>query len=446
MEVQNTMQDVPEAPGGVTIVPSGPAGTSHVGDVPGNGARTPDLPLYQDPETRARLAMAAESDLEAFRYAHWRGMVTFHDVAASWFHMSDPNLTEELRAEFKTLFPRLLDAFAEPRHGIITSYFCRHLRVAAALTDIGHAAEAPEGVPEASLQGPPPEGIRDLIQEQPERAKDGRARRRRRPRRPFQAPAARSSAIHIEPTFGDPEDWKAKEILFQCLHLHYKALEFLTPQPRKICMRLIFGVITALLGSLDHREASSRKGADLRELQGLEEELRQAEAYYLRASQRQAQLEYLLGMVGFLVAGGAATIGLAVWTSVLDDPLIVSMLAGAVGAVVSVMQRMTNGNLLLRPESGKQVIRALGVFRPVIGAVFGAVIFLFLDGGIIEVLSPPEEGANLAFYAGLGFLSGFSERFAQDAIASVGGARRGTPETPVADALARPGQGSVTAR
>jgi hypothetical protein len=32
-------------------------------------------------------------------------------------------------------------------------------------------------------------------------------------------------------------------------------------------------------------------------------------------------------------------------------------------------------------------------------------------------VSPPDGGANLAFYAGLGFVSGFSERFAQDVIA-----------------------------
>ena len=77
----------------------------------------PELKLIADPETRRRVAMAAESDLEAFRYAFWRGTVTFHDVAASWFHMSDPNLPDDLRAQFKELFPGLLDAFAEPRKG-----------------------------------------------------------------------------------------------------------------------------------------------------------------------------------------------------------------------------------------------------------------------------------------------------------------------------------------
>ena len=127
------------------------------------GSAPPVIKLITDPETQQRVAMAAESDLEASRYAHWRGTVTFHDVANAWFNMSDPNLSDELRAEFKAIFPGLLDAFAEPRKGIITAYFCRHIRVAAALTDIGHAAGAPEGVPEAELKGPPPAAIVPLL-------------------------------------------------------------------------------------------------------------------------------------------------------------------------------------------------------------------------------------------------------------------------------------------
>jgi hypothetical protein len=272
----------------------------------GTGAPT-ELVLIADPETRRRVAMAAESDLEASRYAHWRGTVTFHDVAGAWFNMSDPNLSDELRAQFKTIFPGLLDAFAEPRKGIITAYFCRHIRVAAALTDIGHAAGAPEGVPEATLKGPPPAGIRQILEQQTVDSESNghgdpragtrrwRASRHRDQTIPFwrrlvpggprifeHAPAA-SSAIHIEPTFGDPEDWKAKEILFQCLHLHYKALEFLTPQPRKICLRMIFGVITTLLGTLDHRQLERDTeglpdrpfGSDPKEIETLEQELDQ---------------------------------------------------------------------------------------------------------------------------------------------------------------------------
>jgi hypothetical protein len=422
----------------------------------------PDLKLIADPETRRRVAMAAESDLEAFRYAHWRGTVTFHDVAASWFQMSDPNLPDDLRHEFKNLFPGLLDAFAEPRKGIITAYFCRHIRVAAALTDIGHAAGAPEGVPEATLKGPPPAGIAALLENESAPAEtnghaDPRAKvhhwRTRRTReydvsfwrrllpggpRIFDPAPAASSAIHIEPTFGDPEDWKAKEILFQCLHLHYKALEFLAPQPRKICLRMIFGVVTTLLGTLDHRqlERDSERiptrafGSDPREVETLERELKQAQTYYESAAQRQAQLEYLVGMVMFLALAVAGTVLIALTTGLIDEAATVSVLGGAGGAVVSVMNRMTGGSLKVRSEAGKKTIRALGFMRPVIGAVFGAVVYLFLDGGIVQVLSPPDGGANLAFYAGLGFVSGFSERFAQDVIAQTSGKADERPSAP----------------
>jgi hypothetical protein len=427
---------------------------------------TPEIKLIADPETRRRVAMAAESDLEAFRYAHWRGTVTFHDVASCWFHMSDPNVPDALRAEFKALFPGLLDAFAEPRKGIITAYFCRHIRVAAALTDIGHAAGAPEGVPEATLKGPPPEGIRAILEQrevESERNGHGDPRahahlwRARRDRdqsvsfwrrllpggpRIFEPAPAASSAIHIEPTFGDPEDWKAKEILFQCLHLHYKALEFLSPQPRKICLRMIFGVITTLLGTLDHRQLERDTeglptrpfGSDPREVQTLERELAQAKAYYAASAQRQAQLDYLVGMVIFLMLAVAGTAAIALTSGLLDEAATVSVLGGAAGAVVSVMNRMTGGSLKVRPESGKKTIRALGFMRPVIGATFGAVVYLFLDGGIVQVLSPPDGSANLAFYAGLGFVSGFSERFAQDVIAQASRDEKPAEKPPAAPA------------
>jgi hypothetical protein len=398
-----------------------------------------ELVLIADPETRRRVAMAAESDLEASRYAHWRGTVTFHDVASAWFNMSDPNLSDKLRAEFKAIFPGLLDAFAEPRKGIITAYFCRHIRVAAALTDIGHAADAPEGVPEAALKGPPPASLRPLL-EQPKM----KPKARRKPpwyRRVFNphvfdpAPAS-SSAIHIEPTFGDPADWKAKELIFHCLHLHYKALEFLAPQPRKICMRMIFGVITTLLGTLDQRQldhVSGRPGAafgsDPTEVETLERELAQAQAYYRQAAQRQAQLDYMLGMLTFLAIAAVVTAIVALTAGLLDKPATVAVLGGATGATVSVMSRMSSGGLKLNPESGTKTIRALGFMRPIIGAVFGAVVYAFLDGGIIDLFTPPQDETQLAFYAGLGFISGFSERFAQDVIAQVGPKAPQPPDT-----------------
>ena len=133
--------------------------------------------------------------------------------------MSDPNLPDELRAEFKAIFPGLLDAFAEPRKGIITAYFCRHIRVAAALTDIGHAAGARRGRARGDAQGPaagehPSCSKRRRAEDAEDCARDRAGTCRLAPPRgtPFDPAPASSSAIHIEPTFGDPADWKAKEL------------------------------------------------------------------------------------------------------------------------------------------------------------------------------------------------------------------------------------------
>jgi len=323
--------------------------------------------------------------------------------------------TEEIRRSSPDIFLRLIE---KSRRGKLKIY-------------IGHAAGAPEGVPEATLKGPPPAGIEQLL---PPSASNGHGDprpgepRTKKPRRSFfrnclhlfdPAPAS-SSAIHIEPTFGDPADWKAKELLFHCMNLHYKALEFLTPQPRKICMRMIFGVIATLLGTLDARALDKQRdmpfGSNPAEVETLERELAQAQAYYRQSAQRQAQLEYLLGMLMAVIPAAVITAIIALTAGLLDKPATVAVLGGAIGAIVSVMSRMSSGSLKLSPESGKKTIRALGFMRPVIGAVFGAVVYLFLDGGIVDVLAPPTNGSHLAFYAGLGFLSGFSERFAQDVI------------------------------
>jgi hypothetical protein len=74
--------------------------------------------------------------------------VTFWPVAHSWFRLTDAKLAPAERDEFVKLFPPLLKCFAEPRGEIITAYFCRHIPVAAVLTDIDTAAEITRGVPQ----------------------------------------------------------------------------------------------------------------------------------------------------------------------------------------------------------------------------------------------------------------------------------------------------------
>jgi hypothetical protein len=91
----------------------------------------------------------------------------------------------------------------------------------------------------------------------------------------------------------------------------------------------------------------------------------------------------------------------------------VALLSGGLGAIVSVLQRMASGRLRLDYDAGRGMLIVLGAVRPLIGAVFGMVLFAAVDGGWLPSLQVSQTHA-LAFYAVLGFLAGFNERFAQD--------------------------------
>jgi hypothetical protein len=356
------------------------------------------------------------------------GRVTFHFVARAWFRVCDTTLPDADRKRFEELFPKLVKAFGGPRGGVITSYFCRHIPVAAALTDIDTAARLGEGVPTHHQDATEPAAS----EEQPEPPEAGsvseyRARRRDR-RRDLnrQRREATSSAIHLEPTSGQPNDWKAKEILFRCLDLHNRALQFLKPKPRKICMRMVFGIVVALLGALDQPAPApgSRRArafsADRTAVEALEAQLEQARRYYDRSAQHQAQYEYFVGMVFGLVAllVVVVVLGLIAHGDLLKEPLLAAPLAGGAGALVSVMTRMTRGQLVVNYESGRRTIRLIGAMRPVIGALFGGALYLLLAGGLLKIAQTPDDATKLLyFYTAIAFLAGFSERWAQDVVA-----------------------------
>jgi hypothetical protein len=321
---------------------------------------------------------------------------------------------------YEEIFPDLMRVFGEQRGGVISAYFCENIRVAAALTDIWSAAERSDG-PILTLQQ-----LRDEQRAEAERVQSQtrveRMLDRVRGKLPhlsgrFQQTAS-STAIHLEPIFGDPDSPRAKAILFRCLKLHYHALEYLKPKPRKICMRMTFNVITTLLGTLDSRaargEPASAFESSYDDQRTLHDELASTETYYLTSAQRTARLEYIFGMlIGVPLAAAAAIVIYQLdWA---PRELSISFTAGAVGGLVSVMERLTNGKLNLNHEAGKATLRILGTIRPMVGAFFGLALFFFVSGGVVDITIPSGE-AERYFFAAIAFLAGFSERLAGDVI------------------------------
>jgi hypothetical protein len=106
----------------------------------------------------------------------------------------------------------------------------------------------------------------------------------------------------------------------------------------------------------------------------------------------------------------------------------VALPAGGIGALMSVLQRMTSGRMRLDVHAGRGMLTFYGAVRPFVGGIFGMAVFVLIAGGLVSAIE--VTGAPLPFYAGVGFLTGFSERLAQDMLAGastqLGG--RGRPD------------------
>jgi hypothetical protein len=140
----------------------------------------------------------------------------------------------------------------------------------------------------------------------------------------------------------------------------------------------------------------------------------------LRADiQRRVQSRYWQGaIVGLaMVALISTVVGLIFWWKGANAAYGIAIPAGGLGALVSLLQRMSSDQLVLDIDASRDLLELFGAVRPLIGAVFGLAITALLAGGLIPAIQIPE-GQELAFYAGVGFLAGFNERWAQDMLKS----------------------------
>jgi hypothetical protein len=151
-------------------------------------------------------------------------------------------------------------------------------------------------------------------------------------------------------------------------------------------------------------------------------ELLHVEHYYDDAGNKTARLFYFFGMLSgvFLLTAIGALIGLFVWLSGLlasdraaQRTVFVCLAAGGVGAVVSVLTRMTNEKFRLDYEIGRTNAFILGSFRPFLGSIFGLALYALLGSKIFQLSPPTALPQAYYFYGALAFLAGFNERWAQ---------------------------------
>jgi hypothetical protein len=189
-------------------------------------------------------------------------------------------------------------------------------------------------------------------------------------------------------------DWVAHERAIADLMHHgdtlaIKVSEVLRGTTERVAMQWIYSVQSHLLGFVERTQgrASEKEIAALVATQ--EQELIEIEKYYARAGEKAARIVYFWGMmIGAAIDGlMAAVLAGVLWATGwfghghanTMETFFICYAAGGLGAIISVLMRMSSNSFRVDYEVGRATIRRLGSFRPFIGAVFG--IAVFFPGG-----------------------------------------------------------------
>jgi len=250
------------------------------------------------------------------------------------------------------------------------------------------------------------------------------------------APLLLSPFINDLREFHRSTDWVTRhnpelaDVLFDCENLSIRISEVLRYTPESVGLKRIMAVASHVLGVIDRAEGHVDDTQAARIAAEEDGELRDIRDYYRRAGVRIGRTVYTQGMIiGMLLMAlllAVVTVPLVLWGSAHWDEhlheVVISVAGGAVGAFVSVLQRMASekSKFVVHYDLGKRTLYMLGSYRPVLGAVFGVFTYFVLASGILGT-SPPTTTNPLYYYGSLAFVAGFSERFTQVLAKSVEG-------------------------
>ena len=210
------------------------------------------------------------------------------------------------------------------------------------------------------------------------------------------------------------------DLLHDCDILAIKAASGLEGVPRAVVMQWLMAVEAHVLGFVERHRDVEVDEEELRAFVARQRaELRRIEAYYQNAGEKRGRLRYLEGMLGIgvllLALIALATAGvLAIFG--FGDPhddrvreFYASAAAGAVGAIVSVMMRMSGrGAFAIDHELGRLGVLLVGAYRPLVGSVSGIVVYFLVQTPMLPI---EDSAQTLPFYVVVAFIAGFSERW-----------------------------------
>jgi hypothetical protein len=208
-------------------------------------------------------------------------------------------------------------------------------------------------------------------------------------------------------------------VLHECDVLAIKAATGLEGLPQAVVMQWLQAVESHVLGFIERHGDLAPTRAEMRSFIARQRaELTRIEDYYQRAGEKRARMHYVSGMlVGVpilaVLAGLLVALLVPFGAPGLETDAMrafyVALAGGGIGAVVSVLMRMSRGEgFTIDHELGSRGVFRLGIYRPLIGAVSAVAVYFLVQ---TPLLSIDNDTRSFQYYAILGFLAGFSERW-----------------------------------
>ncbi|MBM7804371.1 hypothetical protein JOD57_000208 [Geodermatophilus bullaregiensis] len=178
-------------------------------------------------------------------------------------------------------------------------------------------------------------------------------------------------------------------------------------RPRRLLLEMLLSIIVYLLGVLDSLEAAGHGEPEVEEPRRVhridkavriaQRELTRLQHFVDRAAIRTALRHYLLG-----VSLGGVAVSASAWTTsripmfeqTATQDLVRAIAAGGLGAVISVMIRISHGQRLDVDTTQDDFMTCMaGSFRPVIGGALGVALYVLLQAGLTP-LEIPEQAVT----------------------------------------------------
>lgn len=310
------------------------------------------------------------------------GIVGLRDIVETRYLSQQTAADAEARAAYADIPARMWAAFSESRE-VVDDYYCTYIPAAVVL-------KRPK-LPGADT---------------------------RRPYLEIELVYRPEASITTDPDI-EMEIWKANSYFLD-------AWECKSLSRHDSIVKDIFLVLVELLSLADAQAMDGyEQNRTAMKLPKITAEVRQVKSEINRALLVQARRQYLTGtLFGALALGGGLVLIkylVATLTHVhIDTRGLGTVVAGGIGAVLSVMTRLTGNNLSVDPAAGRRLVLLAGSFRPLIGGIFAFAVYVFVEGGLLPIRVTVVGLQATYFFLGIAFLAGFSERFAQDAVTRAG--------------------------